>query len=48
MTAAAIEPLALHVRWCWLYPCLLGIHSGKHLNEGGINLTRCLALLCIF
>ena len=37
--------LALHVRWCWLYPCLLGLHCGKRISEGGIHLIRCLALL---
>jgi len=36
------------VRWCWLYPCLLGLHSGKRLSEGGIHLIRCLALLHSF
>jgi len=35
------------VRWCWLYPCLLGLHSGNP-KEGGIRLIRCLALLHSF
>jgi len=47
MTAAVIAA-SLHVRWCWLYPCLLGLHSGKRLSEGGIHLIRCLALLHSF
>ena len=33
---------------CWLYPCLLGLHSGIILSEGGIRLIRCLALLHSF
>ena len=36
------------MRWCWLYPCLLGLHSGKHLSEGGIRLIWCLALFYSF
>ena len=40
--------LQLLVSWCWLYPCLLGLHSGKRLSEGGIHLIRCLALLYSF
>ena len=34
--------------WCWLYSCLLGLHSGKRVSEGDIRLIRCIALLHSF
>jgi len=50
MTAAAIAASSARemVLFIPLYPCLLGLHSGKHLSEGGKRLIRCLALLHSF
>ena len=51
MTAAAIaasSALEMVFPTPWLYPCLLDLHSGKRLSEGGVRLIRCLALLHSF
>ena len=50
MTAAAIAASSARetVLVIPLYPCILGLHSGKRLSEGGIHLIRSLALLHSF